>query len=132
MGVVLFLGAGASAPTTCPMTDGLRMNVLIKVRKRLEGPIDGGESARLRFLEHVINTTTLDDIEKVYSCTKRLLNAHNRHSGVVLNKMSYTDGRITIHSREVLKALHMLEGIIHEVLFESLVVDEDDVKGIRE
>lgn len=132
MRTVLFLGAGSSAPAGCPTTDGLRLNVLINVRKRLGGPINGDELTRLKFLEQVINDSTLDDIEKVYSCATRILDSHNKYSGVVLDRMGYSHDHLGVGSGVVFGALRALEGIIRETVLDDFAVADDHAKNMQQ
>ena len=123
MKTTLFLGAGASAFAGCPTTKKLRDLTLGNIRKKLGDPIDGAESIRLRFIEHIVQDTRLDDIEKVYSCADHILTAHNTYSGVVLDAMTYSGGGIGMNLPDMLNALRTLKRVIHETVLNSFTVD---------
>lgn len=119
---VLFLGAGASDFAGCPTTKKLSELTLANIRERFGDPIDGNESNRLKFLEHVVQDAQLDDIEKVYSCANRILASHNQYSRVVLDRMTYGHDGIGTHLPEMLNALRMLKRVIRKTMLDSFDV----------
>ena len=123
MKTVLFLGAGASAFAGCPTTKKLRELTLGNIRKRLDDHIDGFESNRLKFLEHIIQNTQLDDIEKVYSCVDYILDAPKRYGDAVLSEMPHTGSGVGMNLPNVLDALRMLRRIIYETMLSNFAVD---------